>query len=70
MGQTVSADAQAAKDKAADLTQEDKPQTDDVTLARKVETKIFRDSDIPKGRITSTPRTGRSSCAARSRSPS
>jgi len=51
IGQTVSAEAQAAKDKAADLTQEDKPQADDVTLARKVETEIFRDSDIPKGRI-------------------
>ena len=33
------------------MTEKDKPQTDDVTLARKVETEIFRDSDIPKGRI-------------------
>jgi osmotically-inducible protein OsmY len=51
MGQTVSAGAQAAKEKATDLTGEDKPRTDDVTLARKVETEIFRDSDIPKERI-------------------
>jgi osmotically-inducible protein OsmY len=51
MGQTVSAEAQAAKEKATDMTGADKPQTDDVTLARKVETEIFRDSDIPKGRI-------------------
>jgi hypothetical protein len=27
------------------------PQPDDATLARKVETEILRDSDIPKGRI-------------------
>jgi hypothetical protein len=27
------------------------PQPDDATLARKVETEIFRDSDIPKGQI-------------------
>jgi len=51
MGQTVSAEAHAAKEKVTDLTADDKPQTDDVTLARKVETEIFRDSDIPKGRI-------------------
>jgi osmotically-inducible protein OsmY len=28
-----------------------KPQPDDVTLARKVETEIFRDADVPKGQI-------------------
>ena len=27
------------------------PQPDDVTLARKVETEIFRDTDMPKGKI-------------------
>ena len=41
----------AAKQKATHLKEEEKPQPDDVTLARKVETEIFRDSDIPKGRI-------------------
>jgi osmotically-inducible protein OsmY len=30
---------------------EEKPQTDDFTLARKVETEIFRDADVPKGQI-------------------
>jgi hypothetical protein len=30
---------------------EEGPQPDDATLARKVETEIFRDSDIPKGQI-------------------
>lgn len=51
MGKPVSAEARAAKEKATNLAQEDKPQPDDVTLARKVETEILRDSDIPKGRI-------------------
>ncbi len=32
-------------------TEEDKPQPDDVTLARKVESEIFRDADVPKGQI-------------------
>lgn len=31
--------------------EEQKPQPDDVTLARKVETEIFRDADVPKGQI-------------------
>jgi len=43
--------ASAMKQKATHLGEEEKPQPDDVTLARKVETEIFRDSDIPKGRI-------------------
>jgi osmotically-inducible protein OsmY len=30
---------------------DEKPQTDDVTLARKVETEIFRDADVPRGQI-------------------
>jgi osmotically-inducible protein OsmY len=30
---------------------EEGPQPDDATLARKVETEIYRDSDIPEGRI-------------------
>jgi hypothetical protein len=33
------------------VTEEENPQPDDATLARQVETEIFRDSDIPKGRI-------------------
>lgn len=49
MRQTVSAEAQAAKEEATHV--KDKPQPDDATLAHKVETEIFRDSDIPKGRI-------------------
>jgi osmotically-inducible protein OsmY len=50
-GGAVASEATAAKQKATHLKEEEKPQPDDVTLARKVETEIFRDSDIPKGRI-------------------
>ena len=51
LGGAAGAQAQAAKQKATHLKEEEKPQPDDVTLARKVETEIFRDADIPKGRI-------------------
>jgi osmotically-inducible protein OsmY len=43
--------AYAAKQKATHLREEPKPQPDDVTLARKVETTIFRDADAPKGQV-------------------
>jgi len=48
---SATAQASAMKQKATDRTEEEKPQPDDVTLARKVETEIFRDADVPKGRI-------------------
>jgi osmotically-inducible protein OsmY len=41
----------ALKQKATHLREEPKPQPDDVTLARKVETEIFREADVPKGQI-------------------
>ena len=47
----ATAQASAMKQKATHLKEEEKPQPDDVTLARKVETEIFRDADIPKGQI-------------------
>jgi osmotically-inducible protein OsmY len=47
----ASAKAEAVKQKATHLQEEEKPQPDDVTLARKVETEIFRDADVPKGQI-------------------
>jgi osmotically-inducible protein OsmY len=47
----VSAQAEGVKQKATHLKEEEKPQPDDVTLARKVETEIFRDADVPKGQI-------------------
>jgi osmotically-inducible protein OsmY len=43
--------AQALKQRATHLREEPKPQPDDVTLARKVESEIFRDVDVPKGKI-------------------
>jgi osmotically-inducible protein OsmY len=43
--------AHALKQKATHRREEPKPQPDDVTLARKVETEIFRDADVPKGKI-------------------
>jgi osmotically-inducible protein OsmY len=43
--------AHALKQKATHLREEAKPQPDDVTLARKVETEIFRDAEVPKGQI-------------------
>ena len=51
MGRGVAAEAYGVTQKATHLREEEKPQPDDVTLARKVETEIFRDADVPKGRI-------------------
>ena len=50
-GGAVAAKAGGVKQKATHLKEEEKPQPDDVTLARKVETEIFRDADVPKGQI-------------------
>jgi len=37
--------------RAAHVREASKPQPDDATLARKVETEIFRDAAVPKGKI-------------------
>src|SRR6266487_2990605 len=50
-GHAVGAKAQGFKEKATHRGEEEKPQPDDVTLARKVESEIFRDADVPKGQI-------------------
>ena len=50
-GGAVAAKAGGMKQKATHLKEKEKPQPDDVTLARKVETEIFRDADVPKGQI-------------------
>jgi osmotically-inducible protein OsmY len=50
-GRGVAASAYGVKQKATHLKEETKPQPDDVTLARKVETEIFRDADAPKGKV-------------------
>jgi osmotically-inducible protein OsmY len=49
--QDVAAQAGGMKQKATHLKEQEKPQPDDVTLARKVETEIFRGADVPKGKI-------------------
>jgi osmotically-inducible protein OsmY len=51
LGHTASAEAEGLVQKATHLQEEPKPQPDDVTLTRKVETEIFRDADIPQGQI-------------------
>ncbi len=47
----LAAEAYGAKQKIAHRKEEEKPQPDDVTLAHKVETEIFRDAHVPKGDI-------------------
>jgi osmotically-inducible protein OsmY len=50
-GRAVAAEAYGVTQKVQHRTEEDKGPLDDVTLARKVETEIFRDADVPKGQI-------------------
>jgi osmotically-inducible protein OsmY len=50
-GRGVAAEAYGAKQKVAHRKEAEKEQPDDVTLARKVESEIFRDADVPKGKI-------------------
>src|SRR5947199_6082033 len=49
--QGAAVQAQGLKERATHLSEQEKPQPDDVTLARKVETEIFRGADVPKGQI-------------------
>jgi osmotically-inducible protein OsmY len=49
--QAVGAQAKGLKETASHRSEQEKPQPDDVTLARKVESEIFRDADVPKGQI-------------------
>ncbi|MBA2568281.1 MAG: BON domain-containing protein [Actinobacteria bacterium] len=51
LGRTAQSQAYGATQKLKHRQEEDKPQPDDVTLARKVETEIFRDAEVPKGQI-------------------
>jgi osmotically-inducible protein OsmY len=45
------AQTHALKQKATHRSEEPKPQPDDVTLAREVESEIFRGADVPKGQV-------------------
>jgi osmotically-inducible protein OsmY len=47
----IGAQAQGLKARATNRTEQEKEQPDDVTLARKVETEIFRGAEVPKGKI-------------------
>jgi osmotically-inducible protein OsmY len=49
-GRLVAAEAYGVTQKATHLREEEK-EFDDVTLARKVESEIFRGPDVPKGRV-------------------
>jgi osmotically-inducible protein OsmY len=51
LGRAASAEVYGVAQKVKHLEEEPKPQPDDVTLARKVETEIFRGADVPKGQI-------------------
>jgi osmotically-inducible protein OsmY len=51
VGRGVAAQAHGAKQKVSHRREAEKEQPDDVTLARKVETEIFRDAEVPKGKI-------------------
>jgi osmotically-inducible protein OsmY len=51
VGRAVSSQAEGVVQKAKHLEEEPKPQPDDVTLARKVESELFRDPEVPKGQI-------------------
>src|ERR671930_653955 len=51
LGRGIASEAHGLKQKATHRQEEPKPTPDDVTLARKVETEIFRGPDIPKGQI-------------------
>jgi BON domain len=50
-GRHAQAEAYGLSQKAQHRREEPKPTPDDVTLAQKVETEIFRDRDVPKGQI-------------------
>ncbi|MDQ3992765.1 MAG: hypothetical protein M3229_03810, partial [Actinomycetota bacterium] len=51
LGRAATAQAYGLTQKVQHIREEEKPQPDDVTLARKVETEIFRDAEVPKGQI-------------------
>lgn len=51
-GRGVAAGTGGLARKVAHLREEEKPQPNDATLAGKVESEIFRDAEVPKGRIS------------------
>ncbi len=57
--QQVQAQVASVGQQAAHPQSSQAPVTDDVTLARKVETEIFRDADAPKGQVSVNAERGR-----------
>jgi osmotically-inducible protein OsmY len=57
-GRAVASEAHGLKQKATHLKEEDKPQPDDVTLARKVESEVLGGDDGPKGSVVVNARDG------------
>jgi osmotically-inducible protein OsmY len=51
-GRAVTSEAYGVAKKATHLREKKKPQPNDATLTSKVESEIFRDADVPKGRIS------------------
>jgi osmotically-inducible protein OsmY len=51
LGRSAQSQAYGATQKVKHRKEQEKPQPDDATLARKVETEIFRDAEVPKGQI-------------------
>ena len=51
LGRAASAEAYGLKQKATHLREQPKGDLDDVTIAHKVETELFRPADVPKGQI-------------------
>jgi osmotically-inducible protein OsmY len=51
LSRTVSAEAYGLKQKATHLREQPKGDLDDVTIAHKVETELFRPAGVPKGQI-------------------
>ena len=51
-GRAVTSEAYGVAKKATHLREEQKPQPNDATLTSKVESEIFRDADVSKGRIS------------------
>src|SRR5436309_15127819 len=49
--QAVTAQAQGLKEKATHLSEQEKSQPDDVTLARKVESELYGAADVPRGQL-------------------
>ena len=51
-GRAVTSEAYGVAKKATHLREQEKPRPNDATLTSKVESEIFRDPEVPKGRVS------------------